>query len=126
MEPAAGFPHFVGNRKDPLFMFTDAAFHRACFLEHPLRESVERRLEWRKRWRKERKCFVCGEEVKETEDEYKTQFLTDDPNSPLYEFNYLHFHRAHLLLWPRLAEFRRLVEDSVASGKYEGPPILPE
>ena len=111
-------------RRETLLMFTDAAVHRACFLAYPLRESLERRLEARKRWRKERKCFVCGEEV--TEDGYTTRFLTDDPNSPLHEFNYLHFHSAHLPLWPRLAEFRRLVHDFVASGKYEGPPILPE
>lgn len=122
--PKVGFIHFVGNRKDPLYMFTDSGFHRDCFLAHPLREAVEKRLEERIRRRAVHRCVVCNEEINGPW--YSPDFLTDDPTSPLYEFNYIYLHRSHILLWPRLAEFQRLIEDFVDSGKYEGPPILPK
>lgn len=123
-EPIVGFIHFVSNRKDPLYMFTDSGFHRDCFLAHPLREAVSKRLEEHKRRRAVHQCVVCGEEIKGKW--YTPGFLTDDPTSPLFEFNYLYIHPSHVSLWPRLAEFSRLVEDFVKSGNYEGPPILPE
>lgn len=123
-EPATGFRHFARNQKDPLVVFSDAPFHRRCFSEHPLRERVLSRLEERERKLKTRVCAVCGKDV--ASDWYTTDHLVDDPRHPLFRFNYVHFHRAHLHLWSEYAEFVRLVGDFVRSGQYEGPPILPE
>jgi hypothetical protein len=104
-------------------MFTDAAFHRSCFLEHPLHEQAAKRFEERKHRAQNPTCVVCGAPV--TDDFYTTDFLTDEPNGPLREFNYLYFHRAHVTQWPRFGEFRSLVEDMVTKGEYDGPPIMP-
>lgn len=124
-EPIVGFPNFVRNRKDTLYMFTDAVFHRRCFLAHPLREAAETRLAERKRRMSQFMCSFCGQNNNDS-GWYTTDHLTDDPASPLYEFNYIRLHCAHVLLWPRLAEFRQLIADFVSSGGYEGPPILPD
>ncbi|MCP3097668.1 hypothetical protein LZ198_02125 [Myxococcus sp. K15C18031901] len=124
--PGARLPHFVRNRLDPLFPLSGLAFHEACFENHPLRELAERRSEEYLEKVKEphRRCVVCGEEI--DTDWYNTWYLSGDPSSPLYEFNYLHFHRQHLHAWARYEEFRRLVEVLEASGSYVGPPILPD
>ncbi len=124
--PGAYLPNFVRNRRDPLYALTDGAFHGECFSNHPLRELALRRSEERNKKVRSAslRCVVCGERIRE--DWYNTDFLTDDPASPLYEFNYLPFHRSHLRLWPRFEEFRRLVEEFERSGAYEGPPILPK
>jgi hypothetical protein len=124
MDPVVMFPHFVRNRKDPLFIFTDAPFHRDCFFAHPLRESVEKRITERKRRLKDPRCVVCGVEI--PADLYTTGYLTEDTTSSLYEFNYVHMHHAHILLWPRLDEFQQLIAELISSGNYEGPPILPD
>ena len=34
-----GTSHFIADESDPLWSFSDAAMHRACFLTWPLRES---------------------------------------------------------------------------------------
>jgi DNA-directed RNA polymerase subunit N (RpoN/RPB10) len=121
--PLVGFRHFVRNRKDPLFVLTDSAVHQRCFEESPLRERALKRLEERASRMHDRRCAVCGQQVEA--DWYTIDHLTDDPSNPLFEFNYVHFHRAHLALWPDLPRFRQLVEKFVRSGQYEGPSILP-
>ncbi|AKT43585.1 uncharacterized protein CMC5_078180 [Chondromyces crocatus] len=40
--------------------------------------------------------------------------------------NYLHFHRSHLIQWAHFNRFKKLVEDFITSGEYEGMPILPD
>lgn len=124
--PGAALPHFVRNRRDPLFPLSGRSFHGECFSAHPLRQLALRRSEERSRRVKVASpvCVVCGEEIRE--DWYNTEFLTDDRQSPLFEFNYLHFHRRHLRPWSRFEEFRKLVVEFESSGAYEGPPILPD
>ncbi|MFP2928228.1 hypothetical protein ACLESO_24120 [Pyxidicoccus sp. 3LG] len=124
--PATGLPHFVRNRRDPLFELSDAPLHEECFLNHPLHNLVERRIEeWRSHVQLERpRCVTCGEEIEKGW--YNTGFFTDDRSHPLYEFNYLHFHRPHVRLWSRFLELSRLVDEFEHSGAYEGPPILPK
>ena len=39
------FPPFEGNEHDPLYFFSDADFHAACFLTHPLKDEAERAKE---------------------------------------------------------------------------------
>lgn len=120
---AVSFPHFSRNRKDPLFLFTDATVHRDCFEASPLRDQVRHRVDERKRRMKDRSCAVCGHPIKD--DWYTTGHLTDDPSDPLFEFNYVHLHLAHLSDWPKLERFRALVLSLEDSGRYEGPSILP-
>jgi hypothetical protein len=123
-EPAAGLSHFVRNKKDPLFVLSDAPMHRRCYLASPLREQALNRMEERKRRLRERVCVVCGQPIRD--EWYTTDHLTDDPDSPLFPYNYLHFHRTHLAVWKDLERFRELVRDAERTGAYEGPPILPK
>lgn len=39
------FPAFVSNQRDPVWFFNDAAFHRECFVRHPLAQKAQTRLE---------------------------------------------------------------------------------
>lgn len=122
--PVVAFGHFCRNRRDPLFIFSDAAVHPACFEASPLRDQVRRRVQERKLRMGERTCEVCRSAV--LGDWYTTDHLTDDPADPLFRFNYLHFHRAHLPAWSELDRFRDLIREFQSSERYDGPPILPE
>ncbi|AKT43576.1 hypothetical protein [Chondromyces crocatus] len=123
-EAKAGLQHFVRNKKDPLFLISGVPLHRRCLYEWPLREKAFARFEERKQRIRDKICVVCGERI--THDWYTTDFLTDDPSHPLYEFNYLHFHRSHLIQWAHFSRFKKLVEEFITSGEYEGMPILPD
>lgn len=39
-EGIVAFPPFEGNQQDPMYFFSDAGFHAACFLTHPLKDEV--------------------------------------------------------------------------------------
>ncbi|NUQ73299.1 MAG: hypothetical protein HUU21_07070 [Polyangiaceae bacterium] len=119
------FSPFVANRRDPLFQFSDAAFHQACFARNPLAEAALRRSEEvRVRGAPgSRPCEVCGQQIKDPDEYFGVGFLTDDPASPVFGFNYLQFHRTHFSQWERAREFRRLMEAFLSSDGSEGPFI---
>jgi hypothetical protein len=41
-EELVAFPPFEGNEQDPMYFFSDAGFHAACFLTHPLKDEAVR------------------------------------------------------------------------------------
>lgn len=119
------FAPFVANKKNPLFIFSDGAVHKSCFERHPLAERArcchgealamlapDKRL-----------CIVCGERIRKPEEYFTIGFLTDDPASPLFQYNYLQAHRAHLASWSGYTELRRLVEQFQSSGEWDGPRV---
>lgn len=124
-EDAVSFAPFVANRRDRLYRFSDAAFHRRCFDQDPLaQEALQRSEEVRKRGGPgHRRCVVCGEEILSPEEHFGTGFLTGDEANPVFEFNHLHLHRSHFDRWDRSAEFRRRIEAFQASEAWEGPMV---
>jgi|GEM_PF-5118331 len=121
--PGASLPHFVRNRQDPLFALSGRSFHMECFETHPLTPVAVTLSNERLRRVKRAKaiCTTCGEEIHENW--CNAELLTSDTTSPLYEFNFLHFHSAHLAAWPRFEQLRTLIEELEHAGSYEGPPI---
>jgi hypothetical protein len=118
-------PAFVSNRRDPLFRFNDAAFHRSCFSADPLAGAAAERSANVTRFGGPgyRRCVVCGEEVSDPDDHFGVGFLTDDRTSPVFEFNYLHLHRSHFAQWDRADYFRQRLQAFLASEAWEGPQV---
>ncbi len=116
------FPAFVVNEKDELFFFSDTAFHKVCFEQHPLRNVVKERFA---SWSKQtgpgnRICVVCDREVLHPDDYLLIHHLTSELSDPLYPYSFTHLHVSCLRDWkPRpavVSELRRLK----ASGSWEG------
>lgn len=103
-QPIRAFSAFVADATDELSFFSDAAFHEACFMRHPLSRKADHR--WTELVRRtgpgNRFCGVCGREITDPDDYFATGYLTGDENSPLYPYNYTQFHRSHLRQWPQL------------------------
>jgi hypothetical protein len=47
-------------------------------------------------------CFVCKQPMHYSDDFVSLGLLSSDPEHPLFQFNYLLFHREHLRLWSEL------------------------
>ncbi len=99
--PYRGFPHFVPNRNDELFVFSDSPVHIDCVNVAPNGEKANRYAnEFVKFTRPEnRKCVVTGELITKYEDHVIIGYLTSDETSPLHQFNFTHIHRNNLAQW---------------------------
>lgn len=70
-DDTVGTSHFIADRADPMWQFSDAAFHRRCFAVW------EKREEFVKRFNEAMKPFVFGDG--------KRQFMQDDGSVILVE-----------------------------------------
>lgn len=123
-QDVVAFSPFVGNELDPLWIFNDRGFHRACFEAHPLageaQASFEKGLE---QARFHRFCVVCKKEIMEPDDYFATGYLTADASDPLYRYNYVHAHLSHLPGWPELPYLYELIKDMKEAGSYRGKAL---
>ena len=119
------FSPFVSNEMDPLWMFSDAAFHASCFQEHPLAKDALKRSEelMKHTGPGNHTCVVCKEEIKDFDDYFALGHLLSDPAHPLYRYNYLRAHRSHLPQLPELSQLSKLVADLKDSGTWGGPAL---
>jgi len=119
------FPPFVGNELDPLWFFSDAAFHASCFQEHPLAQEALHRSEELLRHipPSNRLCVICKREIEEFDDYFSLGHLVADPAHPLFRYNYLQAHRSHLAQWPELSQLSKLIQDLKESGAWRGPAL---
>lgn len=124
-DPVVGFPPLVSNELDPLYLFNDAAFHQECFYQHPLSSKVQWLcLQYETRCGPgKRKCAVCGEEVTNPDEYEGLGYFTDDPEHPLYRFNFLHMHRACIRNWEDAAYLCQLLRSLIDSGQMKGRGI---
>ena len=119
------FPAFVANQLDPLWRFSDAAFHSTCFQEDPLAKRVDRRYE---EFRNHvgpghRMCVVCKREITDPDDYFSVGHLTEDPEHPLYCYNYVQAHRSCLPRWSERSQVAKLIAALKNSGAWGGPAL---
>ena len=122
---SVSFPPFVGNELDPLFAFSDSAFHEDCFRRHPLAESATAVVDdmQAKLLPINRNCTVCETPITDPDEYCSLGLLTSDKASPLWTYNFTQFHRTCLASWPQSALVRGLLQDMASSGKWRGKAL---
>lgn len=97
-DDVVGFPPFSADPSDPYTIFSDAAFHEACFEKHPLAQGVTRRLsELTNGWKiGGPDCYVCKQQITQPDEHFGLYHLTDAPDHSLYPYNNIHMHRSCL------------------------------
>ena len=121
-DEVVAFSAFVSNRADPLYLFSDAAFHANCFHKHPLAEAAEALFSEVQR-RFDKICNICGSPINSPDDYLGFGHLSDDPTEPAHKLNYRQFHRACLSSWNELETTRTILKKFNDSGKWEGPGL---
>lgn len=95
------FSHFVINKKDPLYFYTDSAFHKACIENDPLKAKADKFHNWELEASKpeNRICMISGNLIDRMDRHIFIGLLTTNEDAFLYKFNYRHFDRAALSGW---------------------------
>ena len=124
-QESVGFPTFVANELDPLYIFNSGAFHAACFWQHPLAKLAQARSAEarRKSPPATRRCWVCGRTINHPDDYVGLGHLTEDSAEPIHRFNYAQFHNACLRKWDKRREMCALIKEFRHSGKWKGPAL---
>ena len=121
-----GFPPFVRDRADPLYVFHDATVHVHCVEQHAFARELAHTMNRIELSRSgHASCVVCHGPIGSPGELLTTGYLTSDKSNPLFELNFINFHRSHLQQWPRRAEFSRLVRTLEESPTWEGGRVLP-
>jgi hypothetical protein len=120
-----GFPAFIANKKDPLQIFSDGAFHRQCVDRHPLAGALTRRYEaWLASNRPAaRICRASGTLITDPDDYIGLGFLVESPVHELYPFNWAHFSRRALQEWPQRDYLLAAIERLATSSEWEGESL---
>ncbi len=120
-----GFSSFVANEADPLHIFSDATFHRACFLKHPLSDKARSRynVALESAQPANRICYVSGSLITNSEDYLTSGHLTDDQTNPLLRYNFAHFSRSALAGWKGLSSFIHQLEAFERSDEWKGKAL---
>jgi hypothetical protein len=113
---------FVANEADPIWKFSDGAFHEECFRRDPLADMAERRYREFKEHETSahRRCHVCGKPLLSPNDYIPFGYLTDDPSHALYRLNYAAFHRSCLPSWSEIGSVYELATAQMRSGAWKG------
>lgn len=121
-EEAVGFPNFVGNELDPLWVFTDGAFHAECFHTHPLSEKALERCDEaiKRNGPRNRVCVVCEKQITDPDEYFTLGHLTADEAAPLYRYNYVQAHSSCLPKWRQLTYVTKLIQNLKDSGTWQG------
>jgi hypothetical protein len=117
-----GFAHFVLNRDDPLYFFSDAGFHETCVVQHPMGDkAIQRFEEWVLRaGPSNRICLICHQRVLDPDDYILIAHLTADKNHAAFQYNYTHLHKRCLPQWPDRERVIAILEDLRQSGNWDG------
>jgi DNA-directed RNA polymerase subunit N (RpoN/RPB10) len=122
---AVAFPPFIANEADPLHVFSDAVVHADVFRTHALAADAQLRLEEARQRTapNNRRCFICGQLITDPDNYLGLGYLVENRSSPLYRFNYAHFHRSCLATWQGLSGLVTELEALDGSGLWKGEAL---
>jgi len=121
-ERLVAFSAFVLNEKDPLWQFSDEAFHESCFLSQPRAQQAKRCYELLKDecGPERRICRECGGLITNPDDYFCTGYLTDEPSDLLYQFNRVQLHQRCVSRWRGLSPLYSTLRDYQETGRWTG------
>jgi len=123
-EDVTGFPHFIANTKDPLYIFTDSGVHTNCFLQQPHALRAMKYADRQHEVFMQKKCTVTGEQITHHREYLALPLLTSDEAEPLFKYNFLTFKIRNIPHWEEREDFVKTAERFIADGKWAD--LMPE
>jgi hypothetical protein len=121
-EDITSFSHFVRNEADPYYFFTDAAFHTRCLQSHSQCERVTAVYRAFSHYNQHKIDQLSGNVFTTADTDFVVGlgYLTDDPENPLFEYNFLYFDDRTLSQWSELPTLVTLLQTERAAGRWVG------
>jgi hypothetical protein len=120
------FPNFEGNTKSVLYKFSGNKVHKSCYENSPHKAAIDNRVRLFRQVEAQPKIdFITGQPltipyIGHPDNIIGTGFLTDDVDSPLYQFNNLFLNKKNLTQWQDLTRLIDLLREYDASGTWGG------
>ena len=117
------------NEKSPLYCLNEAIFHRDCYNNYPLRNMYEKRVaELEKLSSLNNFDYISKEELSlekigHPDNLIRVPFLTEDYNSPLYEYNCIFLNKKNLDKWRNYKIFLKLIDNLNKSDEWRGKAL---
>ena len=117
------------NEKSPLYCLNEAIFHRDCYNNYPLRNMYEKRVaELEKLSSLNNFDYISKEELSlekigHPDNLIRVPFLTEDYNSPLYEYNCISLNKKNLDKWRNYKIFLKLIDNLNKSDEWRGKAL---
>lgn len=110
-----GFPILVISERDYISSFNDAVVHNTCLAKDEHRIALQEAMSRIDKARKNRVCWVCGEELT-TPNDYRFGIFSTDKLSPLFVYNLCQFHSDHFRDWEQLSQLLEHLKYACESG----------
>lgn len=114
--PYTMFPPFMGNKKDPMFTFSDNGVHNDCLNKHPFGEMA---LLYRDKYDEDIRVLRL-KTIEDRKNSIPFGLLTSDSKENLSKFNFLTLSKDDLKNWEQKDEFINVATKFNREGKWEG------
>lgn len=105
-EDIIGFPPFVANQLDTLYVFNDSGCHRQCVVDHPHgRKAIGLSEKLIAATRPQNRiCIISGALIDHPANYFCTGLLTSDEQEDLYKYNFITIDKRHIISWSEREE----------------------
>lgn len=114
------FPNEIQNKLDPLYSFNDQVYHLTCLMNSLQLKDIDLFLKQYSLFKRTRICVVCKQLITNPDEYLNLGFLTTDSKNPLFNYNFLEFHREHFNQWSEkremLSHLRQQKDNKLWSG----------
>lgn len=97
------FPAFVGNKLNPLSIYSDAAVHTSCIENDELGQLSLNVVSQLDNLFQTKQCCICNQTIAQPKDYFFFGYLTHNRNSPVYRVQFSHVSSS-TFLYMRSAE----------------------
>lgn len=114
-------PPLISNKKDNLFIFSDAGIHIDCINSNKFKNELIHHINLYNQEipPSKQKCFIDGRIIDNPENYLFFGLLTSDESEELYNFNYLIFNKKNIQNWRDLNKFLLISGKFLSDNKWE-------
>jgi hypothetical protein len=114
-----GFPAFIPNVKDKLYIFNDEACHKTCLENHIWgNQAMQLALEFQMHLNT-KVCAAGGNIITNPDDYIFLPLLTSDDSEELYRFNFTTLDRNNTPAWRDRQRFISVATEFIHEGKWQ-------
>jgi hypothetical protein len=119
LKDVCGFPAFIPNVKDKLYIFNDEACHVACLKNHVWgKQAMQLASDYQAR-SNNKICMAGGAVITKPDDYIFFPLLTSNDKEELYHFNFTTLNKNNISIWNDRQRFIDVATKFLHAGKWQ-------